>query len=936
MSEPDAILDEEAPIILLDSAADLAALPAAEAGPTDTPEPACLAPAAQAYFTAAGITDPDTWQAFRLDAVTDADLARLLTMPQRRLPRPTGLWLPTCDPREPAQIVGLIRLTTAQHHHRFVTPPAGLAGDPAGWTGRRLILTDSPLQAMRLHQRGVTAVAVVDDPAVLPPLLDWLVGRDLIVAGFRAHIRAAIISALGHLGAQAMDLTLLPELDRSPAVTLAALGLGQVQAGAAVTPHLLRDLCAYAQGRIAAGAATAALQAVGITDPGCVAAWGIGYLPSEVRSVLSATQKAALLGRIYPDAVLVPAHDAQGVIVDALIVPADPTLPPVLSLHPTPQGLIAPAVSTAFPSVVIVDSLRLAAELYAAGTRQVVLLRNQADAAANAPRLAANGVRRAVLRLAHDQAAIAADLAAAGISVVEHLEEPTPAIPAETPPDDLVLVEHDRQAERARFQAGDLRIEAEVPWDARSLIGVRIQRGDAAHVDRLDLGAEAQRRRCAASAALRTGISAERITAHLAEVHDQIRDLAEAAAAAPQRAAPGTLTEAERTAALALARAPDLLDRLVADLTTCGWEGGDAASQRLVLLAALSRLTDEPVWVGVAGSGAASLDAIAAITPPEELLRVSRLSDSTFYQADPTALRHKLLLIDDAHRLSPGVATALTVLKRRGALSASRMLPDPVHGRPRTTVVEVHGPIAVCTATEPAVDPQLQPHLLEVGSEASPTQVAAALAARRRRCAQPGYAETRTRLATRLHHLQRILVPTPVIIPCAERISGFGTSPAARRAHDACLTLISAHALLHQHQRPILDGAVVASEADATVVMALMNERQAAQDAGLGRHAQHLLAAIWASGLTTVTMEDLARLLPDWTRYTFRAALDELVALDYLSSPRSGRGAARSYLLHGTPSASAPAARIGLRPVGELATVGESASPTPTRAVVNG
>jgi hypothetical protein len=375
MSEPDAILDEEAPIILLDSAADLAALPAAEAGPTDTPEPACLAPAAQAYFTAAGITDPDTWQAFRLDAVTDADLARLLTMPQRRLPRPTGLWLPTCDPREPAQIVGLIRLTTAQHHHRFVTPPAGLAGDPAGWTGRRLILTDSPLQAMRLHQRGVTAVAVVDDPAVLPPLLDWLVGRDLIVAGFRAHIRAAIISALGHLGAQAMDLTLLPELDRSPAVTLAALGLGQVQAGAAVTPHLLRDLCAYAQGRIAAGAATAALQAVGITDPGCVAAWGIGYLPSEVRSVLSATQKAALLGRIYPDAVLVPAHDAQGVIVDALIVPADPTLPPVLSLHPTPQGLIAPAVSTAFPSVVIVDSLRLAAELYAAGTRQVVLLR---------------------------------------------------------------------------------------------------------------------------------------------------------------------------------------------------------------------------------------------------------------------------------------------------------------------------------------------------------------------------------------------------------------------------------------------------------------------------------------------------------------------------------------------------------------------------------
>lgn len=422
------------------------------------------------------------------------------------------------------------------------------------------------------------------------------------------------------------------------------------------------------------------------------------------------------------------------------------------------------------------------------------------------------------------------------------------------------------------------------------------------------------------------------IATHLAQLHDAIRHLSEQVACPPSQLSTQAMTEAERTDALALAHQLDLLDRILADLEAVGWSG-ETTAKRFAILAAISRRLDDPVWVCTGSSG---LNAIAAITPPEEAIHVSRLTDSAFYHADPTALRHKLLLIDDASRISPGVATALRVLKRRGALSASRVITDPVRGQTRTTFVEVVGPIAVLAATDRACDPAL-PIDLDLPAADDPAHVAVVLAAERRRRAHPGTVQARAAAITRLQNLQRILASPSVIIPCAERITGFGTTPTARRDHDLFLALVSAHALLHQHQRQILDGAVVATEGDVTVVATLMNERQAAQDAGLGRHAQRLLSAVWAAQLASFTMDDLGRLLPDWTRYAFRAALDELVALDYLTSPRSGRGTARIYQLHGSPSVGvSPAARITLRPVGALAMVGETTSPTPTREVVNG
>jgi hypothetical protein len=530
-------------------------------------------------------------------------------------------------------------------------------------------------------------------------------------------------------------------------------------------------------------------------------------------------------------------------------------------------------------------------------------------------------------------------------------ESPSALPSVVAPPDSttvsrLVLVAHDERTEQATFTAEDLTYVAEVPWDERTRIGLRISRGGHEHLDRLDLGEDAQRRRCASSAALRTGASSAVIADHLTQVHVAICELASRAGAPRSLTTPVKMSETDRAVALERAKDPRVFDRLITDLGTLGWIGEESA-KRFTVLAALSRNLDQPLWTALTtstlGERSPGLDVIAAITPPEQQIRVSRLSDNTFYCADPTALCHKLLILDDAQTISSGVSTALRVLRQRGALSAPRIERDPVRGNVRTTFVEIHGPIAVLTASTGAIDPHLQPHVMEVAADESPGHIAAVLAERRRRLAQVTGkdAAEHQHLVARLRNLQRVLLPRRVTIPFAERITGFGTSPRAQRDHETLLGLIAAHALLHQHQRPDVDGSVVATVADFTAAAALMHERMAVEQAGLGQHAQRLLAAITAAHVASFTMQDLARLLPEWNRHAFRSGLTELIALDYIVSPRGGRGAARVYhVVAGVACPqSSPVTRVTLRPsdevdvrndrsnfdakVGELAKVGE-------------
>jgi hypothetical protein len=178
----------------------------------------------------AGITDPDTVRAFRLDAV-DAALVRSLPLGPRRRPRSLGgLLIPTFNPSEPDKVIGLVRVQDAQHRHGFLGPPAGIAGAVDIASAKKVVLADAPLLALRLHQAGVQHVALVEEPAVLRPLANWLMQRTVALASYRKRGLAAMRAALPPTRQADATGALLQSFEGgSPAAALVALGFQRLQ-----------------------------------------------------------------------------------------------------------------------------------------------------------------------------------------------------------------------------------------------------------------------------------------------------------------------------------------------------------------------------------------------------------------------------------------------------------------------------------------------------------------------------------------------------------------------------------------------------------------------------------------------------------------------------------------------------------------------------------
>jgi hypothetical protein len=944
--------------------------------------------AAQELLRAIGVAEPAVWSAFRIGA-GDASLAEGLTGDEWAdldrlglvhglhrtllLAKLGGLNLPTFDPREPRRVVGFVRVTPAQHKHRFATPPRGVACPADIGEHGRVVVADAPILGLKLHQAGVRGVAIAEDPAVLAELRPWLAERQVVVASHKKAGARALRDALGPLAGAATPLVLQGELALSSSDALAVLGLHRDQLITAepkppVDQRALHHLVSYAQGRLATAEGGAALSILGADQPELVAAYRIGYLPADFRAALDGPTRRMLAGLHVGNSLMIPALDRDGAVVDLLLRYAGGAAGRSTGLFPEPRGMLAPVIATAFDEVVVAASLRMLCRLWRQGHRNVWLARGTADAHMNADRLRESGVR--VVRVATAARERTADLArvlgeagfrvqlmpadtaaddepeaddhAADSSAVSDSPSPNPTQlvavsatpittvePITTTAPTLDLVEHDEVAGLATFAAGTAIYVAEVPWDSSSRLEVSLRHKGQVHRDRFDVAVEAQRRRFASSAALRTAVAVELIEPQLIALLDAVRALIAEKEGRGKSPALATLLPSDRAAAMGHLMAPDLLDRIRSDLDALGWVGEDEAKDTLYL-AATSRKLASPLWASLMASPGAGkshgLDLIAELTPPEELVQLTRLTDAALYYQEGGGLAHKLLVIDEADALTPEVVVALRVLKTRGALSLSHADRSGPNGQVRTTTIEARGPVAVLTSTAGKLEPQLLSRCVEVAVDETPEQTAKILAAQRRLHADPTFLSAggrREAIVARHRTMQRLLAAAPVVVPFAERIEFPSTSVRHRREHERFLGLIESSALLHQHQRLKDHGTIIATEADFAVAARLVARQLAGAHQGLGAHARGLLDLLGRSGATTVTMEDLARLRPEWNRYTFRAALAELATLDYIASPGGGRGKRREYHLV-APGVAAAAPGVRLRAVGELAEVGET------------
>lgn len=405
------------------------------------------------------------------------------------------------------------------------------------------------------------------------------------------------------------------------------------------------------------------------------------------------------------------------------------------------------------------------------------------------------------------------------------------------------------------------------------------------------------------------------------------------------------LTPQEREAALEFLRAPDLCARIVADFGRCGL-AGERATVLTAYLAALSRKLSEPLGaliIARSGAGKSMLqDAVCGLTPPEDLVRVTRLTGQALFYKDPDSLRHKLLAIAEDEGAAQAVYSLRTLASDQH-LSIAAARTDPQTGRLHTEHYEVHGPVSIIlTTTSPeAFDEETRSRFVPLTLDESVAQTQLILARQRARHSLQGVlAQATAESVRRLHHgAQRLLKPLRVVNPFHAWLTWPDERLIQRREQKKYLALIHTIALLHQHQRAVKRAATAELEIEYVEVtladIALANElTQATLAHALNELAPPVRGLYQEIRRLCIERATQLRCEPDevqltrrelreatgWSDWQVRVYCQQLVDLEYLAVTSGANGKRFCYELAWYTAEEAPRPLLhGLADVAQLA-----------------
>jgi DNA primase len=342
-------------------------------------------------------------------------------------------------------------------------------------------------------------------------------------------------------------------------------------------------------------------------------------------------------------------------------------------------------------------------------------------------------------------------------------------------------------------------------------VNVLVGRGEAFHVDTLDLYSAKARGAYLREAAAELKVSEEILKVDLGRVllklealqDEQIRKALE-----PAPVAAVAIGDEAREAALALLRDPKLIERIGEDLEACGLVG-ERVNKLVAYLAVVSRKLDAPLAVLVQSASAAGksslMDAVLAMTPEEERIKYSAMTGQSLFYMGETNLKHKVLAIAEEEGAARATY-ALKLLQSEGELTMASTGKDPATGNLVTQEYRVEGPVMMfLTTTATDIDPELQNRCLVLSVDEDRAQTQAIHRLQRNRRTLDGLIARAERDEIRALHrnAQRLLRALAVMNPYAGSLTFPDTATRLRRDHEKYLTLIDAIALVHQHQRPI-------------------------------------------------------------------------------------------------------------------------------------
>ena len=359
------------------------------------------------------------------------------------------------------------------------------------------------------------------------------------------------------------------------------------------------------------------------------------------------------------------------------------------------------------------------------------------------------------------------------------------------------------------------------------------------------------------------------------------------------------MTEAERAEALALLKRPDLLDQVAKDIDALGYVG-EETNKRLLYLVAVSRKLSDPlsaIVLSQSGAGKSGItEVIEKLTPPEDVVLLTRLTPQSLYYVEPGFLDRKLVIVEERYG-SQEADYSTRVLQSRKKLIAAAPIKDPQTGNLKTKVFTVEARAAFVEATTASsVNHENATRCFELSMDESAEQTARIHERQRLMKTEAGLRlrQEAEAIARRHWNAQRLLEPLPVVIPYADRLTFPTAWMRTRRDHARFLNLIEVSAFLHQHQRQRRGGAIVAAVADYAVAYGLAAQVLSETLSDLKkllRDAYERIQAVAQQGDGSASRREIreALALPD---STVRRWLSELVELEYLAVSEGSKGGA--------------------------------------------
>ena len=437
----------------------------------------------------------------------------------------------------------------------------------------------------------------------------------------------------------------------------------------------------------------------------------------------------------------------------------------------------------------------------------------------------------------------------------------------------------------------------------RLRVMVKASRGAAFHVDTIDLYAARSRSEFARRAS-------KILTAELDAVESDLLALlveAEKAATVDEEkpmevSSVPPITDGDRAEALALLKRPNLLDQVAQDIEALGYVG-EGTNTRLLYLVAVSRKLLDPlsaIVLSQSGAGKSGItEVIEKLTPPEDVVLLTRLTPQSLYYVEKSFLDKKLVIVEERYG-SMDADYSIRVLQSRKKLIAAAPIKDPQTGSMKTKIFTVEARAAFIEATTAsAVNHENATRCFELTMDESEEQTRRIHQRQRLMRTEHGLRlrQEADAIASRHWNAQRLLEPLPVVIPYADALTFPTAWMRTRRDHARFLNLIEVSAFLHQYQRERRGDAIVAAVADYATAYALAGELLVDTLADLKAPLQRALTRVQAlceQGDGTVSRREIREALKE-ADSTVRRWLADLVELEYLAIVEAGgKGAGKT------------------------------------------